>query len=442
MVIVPAWSTVAITNVNPPFNPNRPTIFGFGGGDGVRGHLLKYPDVWTNVANLFDGHFAPDSGGPPYRYFGYGDQFIVLLSALAPAYDQPMQTVGFSTGGQPACDAAERLNLGYKDPRYLVNRITFMDPCCRDYTTNIRNLTSNRMPGTTCWVDNYYAVNSYQPGALNVEFPVPPAEHNTPHAWYFPSWTIGTPYQETNFNNGVYAGSFFSVVGPGKNYQIETGQSEYWFGWNPPPTASFPLNNLVQMSPALYPARLPGVVELSGPTNGILAAEHSVVFSCLPVLNAAKYQVLVGPDSRRVDQVAWEGPIPPTQPLPGLPFARTWWKIRVADAYGTTSWSDPRFALRDSDADGLSDEAEVLTYHTDPDKTDPVLLTSPAVLPNGNFSLTLSNALGRDVVVQASTNLANWVAITNFLGLQQTIQILDTTTPKPPARFYRAVVGQ
>jgi hypothetical protein len=98
--------------------------------------------------------------------------------------------------------------------------------------------------------------------------------------------------------------------------------------------------------------------------------------------------------------------------------------------------------LRDSDADGLSDEAEVLTYHTDPDKTDPVALTSPSVLANGDFSLTLSNAFGRDVVVQASTNLANWVAITNFLNLSQTIQIIDTATPKPPARFYRAVSGQ
>jgi len=260
------------------------------------------------------------------------------------------------------------------------------------------------------------------------------------------------------------AGAFFSVVGPGRNYQLETGQSEYSFGWNPPPTAEFPLTNLVQMSPALYPARLPGVVELDGPTNGTLAAERSVVFSCQPVLNAVTYQILVGPDARRVDQLVWEGPGPPTQPLPGLPFARTWWKIRVADAYGTTSWSDPRNVLRDSDADDLSDEAEVLTYHTDPDKTDsdgdglsdgnevnvyatnpllpdPVVLVSPAVLPNGDFSLTLSNALGRDVVVQASTNLEHWVAITNFLNWEQTIQIIDTTTPKPPARFYRVVPG-
>jgi hypothetical protein len=83
-----------------------------------------------------------------------------------------------------------------------------------------------------------------------------------------------------------------------------------------------------------------------------------------------KYEILVGPDSRRVNRVAWEGAAPPTQPVSELPFTRTWWTIRVTDAYGTTSWADPRFVLRDNDRDNLSDEAELLTYHTDPDNAD------------------------------------------------------------------------
>jgi hypothetical protein len=62
--------------------------------------------------------------------------------------------------------------------------------------------------------------------------------------------------------------------------------------------------------------------------------------------------------------------MPPSQQRLKLPFATTWWKIRVADAYGSTSWADPRYVVRDSDADGLSDEAEVLTHHTDPDNAD------------------------------------------------------------------------
>jgi len=468
VVIVPAWNNSTISQVNPPFNTNRPTVFGFAGGNCNTGGAMSFPASWYQVANLFTISYTRDatSSTSDPRYFGYGDQLIVLLSSLAPAYDQLIQTMGHSTGCMPACDIAERFNITYKDSRYLVNRIALLDSGCgRDYNANIRNLASNRMPGKMFWVDNYYAsAGRFRPGILNVEFPVPPADHSTPNTWYFPSWTLGAPYRATNFNNGVFAGAFFSPVGPGKNYQLETDRSEYYFGWTPPPTATFPLNKLVQMSPALYPARLPGVVELNGPTNGIVAAEHSVVFSCQPVLNAVKYQILVGPDAHRVNQLAWEGLTPPNQSLPKLPFARTWWKIRAADAYGTTSWSDPRCVLRDSDADGLSDEAEVLTSHTDPDNPDsdgdgvsdgnevnvyftnplmpdPVVLSSPAVLPNSDFSLTLTNAFGRDVVVQASTDLENWVAITNFLALQQTIQIIDTTTPKPPARFYRAVLG-
>lgn len=97
---------------------------------------------------------------------------------------------------------------------------------------------------------------------------------------------------------------------------------------------------------------------------------------------------------------------------------------------------------KDTDGDGLSDWEEIHVHSTNPLLADPIVLISPAVLPNGDFSLTVSNALGRDVVMQASPDLMNWVAITNFLGLQQTVQISDSTSPTPPTRFYRAVVGR
>jgi hypothetical protein len=75
----------------------------------------------------------------------------------------------------------------------------------------------------------------------------------------------------------------------------------------------FPARNLVQKEPFLASARLPGVVEIDGPTNGTVANEGSVVFSCKPVVNAVKYELLVGPDAQNVDRVAFETSAPPDQ---------------------------------------------------------------------------------------------------------------------------------
>jgi len=175
-----------ITNVN-RLSTLTGNDFRFQRRDCSTGGVQTYPADWFSMANLFAGHYAPDSTSPPSgpRYFGYGDQFIVLLSALAPDYDQPIQTTGYSTGGMPACDAAERLNIGYRDPRYLVNRITLIDAGCRNndsnvgYDANISNLASNRMPGKMCWIDNYYARAVFTRAPWNVKFPVPPADHGS-----------------------------------------------------------------------------------------------------------------------------------------------------------------------------------------------------------------------------------------------------------------------
>ena len=376
MIIVPRWSNPPLTLINGPFKTNRPTIFGFGGGNCDNGYgMSEFTAAWLSRANVFTELYNRDartSANDPY-YYGYGDQMIAILSGLAPDYDQPIQAIGYSTGCMAACDVAERLNLGYGDPRYYVNRVTLLDSgCSRDYGVSIRNLLSNRISGRMFWVENYYSQSNFKPGTLNAEFPVPPADHGTPNAWYTGSWTLGASYQPAGFNDGVFAGAFFSVIGPGRNYQLETGESEYYFGWNPPTSSSFtyPANRLVPMSPSLHPARLPGVVELIGPTNGILAAADQATFSCQSAVNAARYQILIGPSARQVDRVAWEGDLPPNQALPELPYSRTWWTIRVLDAFGTASWSDARYVLRDSDRDTLSDESEMLTHHTDPENPD------------------------------------------------------------------------
>ncbi len=378
VVVVPAWGNNAISQINPPFNTNRPTIIGFSGGNCDTGGSVSFPSGWSSPANLFTLSYSRDTNSSTSdpRYFGYGDQMIVLLSAAAPNYAQPIQTLGYSTGNMPACNVAERFNILYDDPHYRVNRISLIDSGCgRDYSVNISNLMSHRKPGVMFWIDNYYSVaGRFRSGTLNLQFPAPPADHGTPNSWYWPSWTMGAAYNASSFNSGVFGGAFFAVIGPGKNYQLETGASGYYFGWTNGASSSytsFPLNTLTRIAPTVNPARLPGVVQLSIPGNGALATPRRTYFSCSAVLNAVKYQILVGPDAQHVTTVVWEGSVrPTTNTLLNLPWGRTWWTILAADAYGTTSWADPRYVLRDTDADGLSDEAEVLTYHTDPDNAD------------------------------------------------------------------------
>lgn len=376
VVIVPSWSNASLSLQNPPFRPELPTVVGFGGGNCDTGGSMSFPSSWRPLANLFTTSYNRDRGSPANApvYFGYGDQLITMLSSNAPDYDQPIQTMGFSTGAMPACDLAERFNITYRDPRYVVTRITFLDSGCegvRNYFVNLGNLMSHRMPGKPFWVDNNYSsAGRFRPGTLNIEFPVPPADHSTPNNWYFPSWNMNPTNRLTNFNQGIFGGAFFSVVGPGRNYQLGTSGVDYHFGWPGAGNASFPVHQLVQVSPVARPARLPGLVELDGPEHGSLIRPGQAVFSCRPVLNAVKYQILVGPAPRQLEWVAWEGPTPPTHPLTELPFATNYWTVRAFDADGASSQADPAWVYRDTDGDSLSDAIEFYGYGSDPDRAD------------------------------------------------------------------------
>ncbi|MBC8094824.1 MAG: right-handed parallel beta-helix repeat-containing protein, partial [Akkermansiaceae bacterium] len=100
VIIVPTWNNATISHLNPPFNTNRPTVFAFGGGNCDTGGSISCPSSWLAAANVFTGSYSRDSSSTTSdpRYFGYGEQLIVALSAAAPAYDQTIQTMGFSTG--------------------------------------------------------------------------------------------------------------------------------------------------------------------------------------------------------------------------------------------------------------------------------------------------------------------------------------------------------
>ncbi|NIN34936.1 MAG: hypothetical protein GTO60_07485, partial [Gammaproteobacteria bacterium] len=96
VTVVPRWDPARNTLTVRHFDPNKPTIISFGGGDCSVGHAgtISGPLWDENCNNL-------DLGDKYYvsSYKAYGDILMVFLSAYAPDYCQLIQTAGFSTGG-------------------------------------------------------------------------------------------------------------------------------------------------------------------------------------------------------------------------------------------------------------------------------------------------------------------------------------------------------
>jgi len=60
--------------------------------------------------------------------------------------------------------------------------------------------------------------------------------------------------------------------------------------------------------------------------------------------------------------------------------------------------------------------------------------------PGGGVQVTLTGGVGQTYTVQASTNLVNWVAITNLVLSTGSGQFTDYPATNCPQQFYRAVV--
>jgi hypothetical protein len=56
----------------------------------------------------------------------------------------------------------------------------------------------------------------------------------------------------------------------------------------------------------------------------------------------------------------------------------------------------------------------------------------------GGFRLTVTGDSGRNVIIQASTNLTAWLDLTNFFSSSGTVQFTDQAAPSFTQRFYRA----
>jgi parallel beta-helix repeat protein len=333
VIIVPDFTGNDLVQVNPPFEPNKPTIVAFGGGDCVMGVAMVFSDPadWYAKANFL----TIGSYGPPY--YQYGDALITYLSSVAPNYTQPIQTIGFSTGNMPAIDVAVRLNETYADARFAVNRISLLDAACRDFSDDIAKLLAGSVDGERCWIDNYYATaGRFYPGTLNIRFPAPPAEHSTPFVWFQQSNNPGGGARSRPvFNGGVTAGYYLSVAGPGKNLQLASDPENYYFEWNSQNDA------LKFYDESLYPGRIPEAVKLIGPADGTLADANGVVLSSETSENAVGYQLLFGPTAHDLNFLASYTPDPPEEIITEFPFETTYWTIRVCDEYGSTVYADP-----------------------------------------------------------------------------------------------------
>jgi hypothetical protein len=361
IIIVPDFGAETLSLENPPFDANIPTIIYFGGGDCTNGLAVDgwspFTPDWLSRANIiyFPNGYTPDSGGNARTYYKYGDMIIVYLSELAPDYKQPIQTIGWSTGGQPAVDIGIHLNLIYADARYAINRVTFFDAlryCRNHYSESISTFLNSSVDGEQCWADAYVSATSggggfvagpsFQENVLNVGFPGATGTwyqcHILASGWYASSLVLA---EMNEFNYGVVAGAYWSVIGPGKNLQLAStpGEQTYKFNWYGDASSGY----MDFYDESNHPGRLPEPVTLVGPEDGAFVDANGVVFSCEESENAIGYQLLFGSEPYRVMNyiIVSDTPEPPIEVITTFPFEQTFWTVKVYDEYGSTIYADP-----------------------------------------------------------------------------------------------------
>lgn len=341
VIIVPSFSANTMNLENYAFVADKPTMVFFGGGNcSSGGATATGMSDWKDNANVINFiHYEPPYGR-------CGDMLIAYLSQLAPNYQQPIQTMGHSTGNIPAIAIAKYLNMTYQDARYAVNRVSFCDAVCNNLSSEVAVFNSNPVDGEQCWVDNYYHGAAIITGALNVY--MPNTDHPGPVSWYQQSFE--QPMWKTDiYNHGIVAGGYLSIAGSGKNLQLATGNTTYFYKW----IGDFYFRPLIGYvgsgyldfyNESSYPGRLPEPVTLIGPQDAAVVDANGALLTCEVSENAVGYQLLFGPDPYRVQDynVISDTPEPPNEIIIEVPFEETWWTVKAYDQYGSTIYADPR----------------------------------------------------------------------------------------------------
>ena len=368
VIIVPDYGADVLTLQNESFDPDKPTILYFGGGDCTVGYtnpnygprLPFKSSEWTSRANIiwFPDGYGPDPDSGDRTYYRYGDMLIVYLSDVAPDYKERIQTSGWSTGGQSAIDVGIRLNLIYQDPRYAVNHVTLLDAAqyCRDYTNDIPTYLSSSVDGEQCFIDshistlaeNYFldpkpSFTLFHKNILNVVFDQYQnssinwlQQHYLGNDWYGDSLFNPTALQ---FNQGIIGGAYWSVIGPGSNLQLSSINDTiiYQFKWY----GNRSSGHMEFYDELNHPGRLPEPVTLLDPIE--VADSNGFVLTCEESENAVSYELLFGADPYRVMDydIISDTPTPPNHTITAIPSDKTWWTVRVHDQYGSTIYADP-----------------------------------------------------------------------------------------------------
>jgi hypothetical protein len=382
--------------VNPPFDPAKPTIVAFNGGNCTSGSGMRFGGVWEQQANWLT---VVDRYGPPYT--SYADMLIAYLSSVAPDYHQPIQTMGWSTGNKPAMNAAQYMNATYKDARYAVNRVSLLDAVCNDLGSLVSSFDAHPVAGEQCWVDNYmsndpgYGRAPVIPGTLNVPC-IPARSHPYPVDRY--------SYSSLDFENGgLTAFAYLSVIGSGKNYQLNTASNKYYFKIDS-------TESIVFYNQTNYPGKILAPVQLTGPLDGAILTAPGATLGCQPVTNAVGYQLLMGSNPDRVMDYAIisDTTNAPEQTITSLPQAQAWWTVRAYDQFGSTIYADPRLIQLPENRPPVADAgADRVVYAGFDGKAAVTLDGSKSADPDGDaLSFTWAWAVG------ANANLSHGVSPT------------------------------
>jgi hypothetical protein len=372
VTVVPNFGSNVVGLVNPPFDPDKPTIVAFGGGNCTTGSGMTFGGVWEERANWI----TVNTYGPGYTK--YGDMLMVYLSGLAPDYRQPIQTIGFSTGNLPAMETAWYVNATYKDAHYAVNRVTLLDAVCSNLSPRVAQFHTNRIAGEQCWVDNYisndssYSRANVIAGAFNIVCN-PARSHGYPVQRY--------SYESLEYQiGGLTAFGYLSVIGSGRNYQLNTAAKKYYFVINS--AEAFVFFNQSQ-----YPGKILAPVQLRGPADGVTLDAKGAAFGCEPVENAAGYQLLLGstPDRVMDYNIISDTPNPPNQNVSTLPQQYNWWTVRAYDQFGSTIYADPRLIKLPENRPPVADAGSDLVVYAGLDgKTTVALSGSKSTDPDGD----------------------------------------------------------
>ncbi len=354
VVIVPDFGDSTLELQNPPFDEHRPSIIYFGDGDcisGGPGTEQEWAGVdfteWHEKANIiFSLAYGPDPvPQEAWRtYYHQGDMVIVYLSEVAPDYSQSIQTIGWSTGGQPATDVGIRLNRLYQDARYNVNRVAMLDTACR-WNENVDILAaavelylSSPVASEPCWLDGYswWALDTTPDTITPDNIPLfvnVGIGHSAVRDWY---WNSLATSGATQFNSGIVGGAYWSVVGPGRNLQ-PARHVRYYYRWY----GDVRNGSMGFFDKSRYPGRLPEPVALVGPGDGAIVDAGGALLSCEESENAVGYRLFLGGDPCYMIYLLSDTPEPPDTVLTTFPFPRTWWTVQAYDQYGSAVHADP-----------------------------------------------------------------------------------------------------